>query len=147
MVEHEKTVLQKELNKALAVALTSDGWTSRSTDSYLTITCHFLKNWKLVSYRLTVSWQPQWGTCWTGTKICNAELAHIRQSECDQRGQCSNMTVAIRVSGVHLKRGCFAHILNLASNKALKVPTLSAVLVKVRSIVTFFIKAALELNI
>ena len=59
----------------------------------------------------------------------------------------SNMRVAIRVSGVDLKRGCFAHILNLASNKALKVPALSAVLVKVRSIVTFFIKAALELNI
>lgn len=31
------------------VALTSDGWTSRVTQHYLTITCHYVEDWELRS--------------------------------------------------------------------------------------------------
>lgn len=34
----------------------------------------------------------------------------------------SNMDIAIQVSGAELKLRCFAHTLNLASNKALNDP-------------------------
>lgn len=45
------------------------------------------------------------------------------------------MTVAVEVSGANLKLGCFAHTLNLASNKALGMPYLDKLLDKVRSVV------------
>lgn len=49
----------------------------------------------------------------------------------------SNMDIAIQVSGAELKLRCFAHTLNLASNKALNDPSLLKVLGRVRSVVTF----------
>lgn len=48
----------------------------------------------------------------------------------------SYMTVAVEVSGAYLNLGCFAHTLNLASNKALGMPYLDKLLGKVRSVVT-----------
>lgn len=48
----------------------------------------------------------------------------------------SYMTVAVEVSGANLKLGCFAHTLNLASNKALGMSSLDKLLDKVRSVVT-----------
>jgi hypothetical protein len=55
----------------------------------------------------------------------------------------SNMAAAIRVSGVDLKLGCFAHTLNLASNKAIDVTALGKVLDRKRSSVTFFHKSCI----
>lgn len=46
----------------------------------------------------------------------------------------SYMTVAVELSGANLKLGCFAHTLNLASNKALGMPSLDKLLDKVRSV-------------
>lgn len=45
-----------------------------------------------------------------------------------------NMTVAVEVSGANLK-------LNLATNKALSIPSLDKSLGKVRSVVTYFHKS------
>ena len=42
--------VKEELSRQAHVALTSDLWTSRATESYLTITCHFLtSSWELKS--------------------------------------------------------------------------------------------------
>ena len=46
LYEQKKTELNGELADAIAVALTTDGWTSHATESYLTITCHYIdKEW------------------------------------------------------------------------------------------------------
>ena len=54
----------------------------------------------------------------------------------------SRISVAVDVSGVDLKLGCFAHILNLGSNKALNIPSLD----KIRSVVTYFHKSNISSN-
>ena len=41
LYEQKKTELKSEFAEAVAVALTTDGWTSRATESYLTITCNY----------------------------------------------------------------------------------------------------------
>lgn len=41
LLAQEQAKLQSDLSEAKAVALTSDAWTSRATESYLTITCHY----------------------------------------------------------------------------------------------------------
>ena len=49
----------------------------------------------------------------------------------------SNMVVAVQVGGyLHVK--CFAHTLNLASQRALKLPAVARLLGRVRRITTFF---------
>ena len=45
--------VKDELNHASAVCLTTDIWTSRISQSYMTVTCHFIDNsWQLKSYVL-----------------------------------------------------------------------------------------------
>ena len=46
----EADIVKKETAAVSHVALTSDLWTSRATESYMTITCHFLTEmWELRS--------------------------------------------------------------------------------------------------
>ena len=45
----ERAQLKDELKQTPAVALTTDGWTSQATQSYLATTAHYITNWKLRS--------------------------------------------------------------------------------------------------
>lgn len=38
-----------KLDKAQSLALTTDSWASRATESYLTVTVHYISNWELKS--------------------------------------------------------------------------------------------------
>ncbi|XP_033739044.1 uncharacterized protein LOC117326406 [Pecten maximus] len=49
VLQQEKEKLFLELSQAKGVSLTSDAWTSRATESYITITCHFVRDWELKS--------------------------------------------------------------------------------------------------
>ena len=53
----------------------------------------------------------------------------------------ANMTLAAGLAGM-LHFGCFAHILNLASQRALKLPAVTRLLAKVRCIISFFRRRA-----
>ena len=139
LYESIKSKLYAELQSSEAVSLTCDGWTSRATQSFLTVTCHFVnKNWELSSKILQTD---HFEGSHTGQKI-GFELKSVMTDWgiSDKVGvitvdNASNMTVAVEVSGVDLKLGCFAHTLNLASNKALNIPSLDKILGKVRSVV------------
>lgn len=48
-----KDKVKKALQETDSVALTMDIWTSVATEVYLGLTCHYLKNWKMVSHCLT----------------------------------------------------------------------------------------------
>ncbi len=50
LYEQEKKKVVDELSRASSVALTTDGWTSRGTESYVTITAHFITaDWEMRS--------------------------------------------------------------------------------------------------
>lgn len=42
-----KAKVMATLQQANHVILTTDMWTSRSTEAYLTVTCHFIDNWQM----------------------------------------------------------------------------------------------------
>lgn len=44
LYEQTKSEVANKLRKATSVALTTDGWTSRATESYITITGHYLED-------------------------------------------------------------------------------------------------------
>ncbi|KAK7921885.1 hypothetical protein WMY93_008787 [Mugilogobius chulae] len=53
LYEQAKSAILNELTSVSAVALTTDGWTSRATESYLTVTVHFISSeWKMMSHVL-----------------------------------------------------------------------------------------------
>lgn len=151
LYENEKSKLYSELQSSGAVSLTCDGWTSRATESFLTVICHFInKNWELCSKILQTD---HFEGSHTGQKV-GFELRTMMinwgisdKVEVITVDNASNMTVAVEVSGANLKLGCFAHTLNLASNKALGIPSLNKILGKVRSVVTYFHKSNIATEI
>ena len=53
LYEEVKSKVVTELKSASAIALTTDGWTSRATQSYETVTAHFInQQWKIQNYIL-----------------------------------------------------------------------------------------------
>lgn len=49
LYDRERASLQERVKEATAVCLTTDCWTSRTTTSFMSVTCHFIENYKMVS--------------------------------------------------------------------------------------------------
>ncbi|CAI5677365.1 unnamed protein product [Oreochromis niloticus] len=50
MYEQQKSKVMAELSQASSVALTTDGWTSRATENYVTVTAHYITaEWEIRS--------------------------------------------------------------------------------------------------
>ncbi|KAK7877985.1 hypothetical protein WMY93_031365 [Mugilogobius chulae] len=96
------------------VAITCDAWTSRATQSYITVT-YFL-----------VCVMDEWG-------LKDKDPVLVT----DNAG---NMAIAAEIAKLlHIR--CFAHTINLSAERALKTPTVSRLLGRIRQIVTFFRKS------
>ncbi|XP_022043243.2 E3 SUMO-protein ligase ZBED1-like [Acanthochromis polyacanthus] len=132
------------LENADSVAITTDGWTSRATQSYLTITAHVITpEWKMASFVLQT--RPLFETH-TGTNIAQVLREAVAEWKLDRpkhsiavvTDNARNMDVAVREAGLgpHIK--CFAHTLNLATQAGLAVPRVSCLLGRIRRIVAFF---------
>uniref|UniRef100_A0A672JKK8 BED-type domain-containing protein n=1 Tax=Salarias fasciatus TaxID=181472 RepID=A0A672JKK8_SALFA len=140
LYKEEKTTVLDELRFAERVALTCDAWTSRSTESYVTVTAHHIDEWKISSHVLQT--RPMYDSH-TGENI--AALLREVVAEWGLRAKepvvvtdnAPNMAVAARLAEMdHIK--CFAHSLNLASQKALKLPAVARLLGRIRRVTGFF---------
>ena len=134
--------IKRELLQISHVALTSDLWTSRTKESYLTITCHFVTStWELKSLvletfgfekdhtaeNIAASFQKtaeEWG-------ISRKVVAMVTDNA-------ANVVAAVRHTGwTHVP--FFAHTLNLSVSEAIKADTKIHQLRKsCRDIVSFF---------
>uniref|UniRef100_A0A8C4SKE9 BED-type domain-containing protein n=1 Tax=Erpetoichthys calabaricus TaxID=27687 RepID=A0A8C4SKE9_ERPCA len=118
-----------------------DAWTSRAVQSYVTFTAHYITdNWELESRVLQT------------TAINESHTAaHIKENiqSVAQEWQltttdlvivtdnAANMLAAAQLGNFqHVK--CFAHTINLAAQRALKLPSVSRLLGKIRRITGFF---------
>ncbi|XP_078331137.1 E3 SUMO-protein ligase ZBED1-like [Crassostrea virginica] len=121
------------------VALTTDGWTSRSTDSFITITAIFLdSDWSLQNFVLQTRVLSENHT--------GENIADMLQQAVEEWGLPSNPRPPIvtdnasnmEKAGImfqaeyHIK--CYAHTLNLAAQKSLKVKQVSHILSRMRKI-------------
>ncbi|KAJ4940608.1 hypothetical protein JOQ06_026905 [Pogonophryne albipinna] len=135
-----KAHVKASLGKAERVALTCDGWTSRTTEAYVTITAHFInEEWELVMYVLQTRDMPE---SHTGHNLAE----HLRKAEWEitekdpviVTDNASNMTIAAEEAAFTLHVKCYAHTLNLAAQRALKITAVARLLGRVRRIVNFF---------
>lgn len=125
------------------VAFTTDSWTSRATRSYVTITAHFVpENFEMCSKILQTRELEE---SHTGENIGEVLRNAATEWGCYVTGittdNASNMKIAARTANISIHLGCFAHTLNLASNKAIEVKSVHKLLGKIRVLVTFFHKS------
>ncbi len=131
----------KSLSSAERVALTCDAWTSRATESFLTITAHYITTkWNLVSYVLQ---RRAMHDSHTGGNIAELLKEAVTEWGLEEKhpvivtDNASNMNVAAGLADMTHVR-CFAHSLNLASQKALKLPAVEGLLGRIRRVTSFF---------
>ena len=122
-----KDIVIEDIHAAKFCALTTDGWTSRAQDGYITTTAHYLdNNWTLHTRVLDTTVLQE---AHNGANLGKA-LKEISEKWGTNKmkgfnsvttDNASVMTVAVQQSGHDIHVGCFAHTLNLATKKGLEV--------------------------
>lgn len=139
--ERECTSLQKNVTNAPAVCLTTDCWTSRATTSFMSVTCHFTENYKMVSCLLDCF---EFSDRHTSENLAEELLRVAKEWRVEKKVACcvsdnaANITKAIKIlNWPH--HPCLAHTINLIVRDALKV--INTTVEKVKRIVEFFHKS------
>lgn len=131
--------LKMELKESGAVAITCDAWTSRATESYITVTCHYIDgDFKLQSNVLqTRAMNDSHTGVNTAAVLAEVEAEWGCQVRSLTTDNARNMKVAAREANM-MHIGCFAHTINLAANKATDLKPVSRLLGIMKSIVNYF---------
>ena len=141
--------LQEESDKHILIVITTDTWTSRAVKSYTAVTVHYITNdWVMKSKILEtkVSYNSR-----TGDNPCEHLKKYVAAWRIQQLGiilpivtdNACNIEVGVRTSDYGPHINCFAHTLNLATKKALGVPTMNTLLFRIRKIVKNFRKSTI----
>lgn len=139
-----KTRVQHELSQCESVAITTDSWTSRATENYLTVTAHALStvDWHISSYTLETKAFTQSHTADNLSASLNNtvklwDLQRHGKGPVVTTDNAMNIVKAVRLCELtHVP--CFAHTLNLATQKGLQTKEMTGVLSKVRRVVGLF---------
>ena len=148
----EKENLRASLENVTAVGLTSDGWTSRSTDPYLTITAHYIdktgSDWTLKSKVLQT--EIIVGSHTGENLAIEIDLATMNWGIHEKTvaitvDNAANMGKAVLISGIDMKIGCFAHTLHLAACKTSDITR--DITKNMRPTIAFFHKSHVEAQV
>ena len=142
MYEHISQQIKCEVSKITDYAMTHDMWTSCATESYGTITCHYITEaWELRSLVLQTR-----ATTETHSGENIAEDLNKATVEWDLEAKntpaittdnAANELKAIRLLG-WIQISCMGHNINLAVRAALDLPRVRTVIARGRNQVTFF---------
>ena len=130
------------VKSATCLALTTDGWTSRAGDSYLSVTAHFIDD----SYKRQLVVLDTFPFCERHTAhnllssiltILDAWEIEKNRITCFVKDNAANITAAVR-EGDFANIGCVDHTLQLAISDGLKVEAVMEILKIVRAIVGHF---------
>lgn len=143
LYDRERASLQERVQKVTAVCLTTDCWTSRTTTSFMSVTCHFIENYKMVSCLLDCF---EFSDRHTSENLAEELLRVAKEGQVENKVLCcvsdnaANITKAIKIlKWTH--HPCLVHTINLVVRDGLKVmkPTLD----KVKVMVEFFHKSTI----
>ncbi|XP_069105714.1 E3 SUMO-protein ligase ZBED1-like [Argopecten irradians] len=132
-------VLELKVNYLILKLLLTTWLDSRATQSYVTITAHFINfDMELCSRVLQTRQLPE---SHTGKHVGNVLRKAQHEWSCKVNvlttDNDANMKIAAQTAGIPIHIGCFAHTLNLASGRALDLKEIHHMLAKMRSIVSF----------
>ena len=145
LYQREMDRVKASLGDATSFAMTTDIWSSRANDSYISYTFHYIvddgHDFIMKSHLLEVLEFPD---SHTGENIM-VELEEVfsRWSLC-----CSNLAAFVTDNGSNMIRAfnllgwprvcCFSHTLNLAVEEVFKIPAVSKALARLRRLVSHF---------
>lgn len=118
-----KAKVENALRSADRVALMCDAWTSRATESFVTVTAHFIHEWELQSYALQAQVMSRFRTGANMAEViwkATVEWKLTGKDPAVGTNNVSNMPAAVELT-VYQHIPCFTHVLNLPSQHALKV--------------------------
>lgn len=139
-----KDKVVSDLKTATAISLTTDGWTSLATEGYNTVTAHYIDGgWKMQSYTLQTR---KMDLSHTGVNLSEMLTYAIEEWDLKRYGfnpaistdNASNVVNSVKLANMEIHVRCFAHTLNLATQKGLKITELDKILAKIRRIVGYF---------
>ncbi|KAM7399647.1 hypothetical protein PAMP_018897 [Pampus punctatissimus] len=119
--------IKDEMQKALQETDTTDIWTSVATEAYMGVTCHYLKNWKMVSHCLTTMPLEERHTTANIAEWIEEVIAKFiippEKIKAVVHDNCANVVAAAKI--LHAKHGwgtvkCTGHTLNLVVQNSLK---------------------------
>ncbi|MEW8546527.1 MAG: hAT transposon family protein [Candidatus Thiodiazotropha sp.] len=149
LYEKTKADIVKELKEAKGgVSITTDCWTSSATESYMTVTAHFVsKENELKSYVLqtrTVDDRHTAENLASELEKCANEWGLERPTVVSDNA--ANILKAVRLLNWR-SIPCLAHTINLAAKSGLKVQQVSKLLAKARDIVSYFKRNAYAMTV
>ena len=129
------------LNNARFSALTTDIWTSRATQGFLTVTCHFFVKWQLVCAVLQTVALEEAHTA--------DNIAQVLRLVAEEWGIAQKISAVVTDSGANIVAAvrqcnwphvhCFAHTLNIIAQNSIRADDrVSLLQKKCRSIVGYF---------
>ena len=144
LYEEQKKIIVDELSKASSVALTTDGWTSRATESYVTVTAHYITaEWEIKSPVLQT--RPLYESH-TGTNLAQVPAEAVAEWKIERpknnipvtTDNAKNQVSAVKEAGLGQQIGCFAHVINSASQRGITSHKMDRLLGRIRKVVSFF---------
>ncbi|XP_070132602.1 E3 SUMO-protein ligase ZBED1-like [Drosophila bipectinata] len=138
-----KTKLRDLLSSIKYCAITTDGWTSRANDHYLSVTCQFftdnfkLKSAVLSTNKLVCDTNQNSENIADSLRIVLADWEIMHKVTAIVSNNASSMIKACKLlEKRHMP--CFAHTLNLVVQDALIIDNVKEVITKCKRIVSFF---------
>ncbi|XP_039608816.1 E3 SUMO-protein ligase ZBED1-like [Polypterus senegalus] len=153
LYEKTRSDVVSELSRVPSLSLTTDSWTSRATESYLTVTVHYISpQWEMRNHVLQTRHVYEQHT---STNLAEHLKEAVNEWKLERPGttipvttdNAKNIVSAVKAAGLGPQIGCFAHTINLASQKVTSINQISRLLGKVRKIVTFFHKSTTAAHI
>ena len=145
-----KAAIIEDLNNVNDVAITADAWTSLATESYVTVTIHYItKDWQRKSAVLDTS---ELNESHSAENIAiRLELVQLVQADWNLEGKIRvcvrdnafNQAAAGRLLEDWEDLPCFAHTLQLAVNAGFAIEEVKALIKKCGQLVGVFKKSAL----
>ena len=144
LYDETKNLVLQDIAKATSLSITTDGWTSRATEGFITITTHFMRSdWTIANYVLQT--RPL-HLSHTGINIGEVLKEAINEWKLKRphgmlacvTDNASNMHIAAETAELFPHIGCFAHTINLASQRALEINTVSRLISRVKRVVAYF---------
>lgn len=134
--------LKEILKNVNYVAITSDSWTSRATESYLTVTCHFVTNDFEIKSSVLSTKPLENGINHTAENIAFALNAIFIEWDIQNKISCivtDNAANMLKVCELLKKKSlpCFAHTVNLVVQDTTSISPLKDIIAKCKEIVRF----------
>uniref|UniRef100_H3B7L0 HAT C-terminal dimerisation domain-containing protein n=1 Tax=Latimeria chalumnae TaxID=7897 RepID=H3B7L0_LATCH len=133
--------VRDKLAIAEKVAITTNSWTALNTESYVTITCHFIRQWKMKSVVLQTRALPERHTAENLADMLNtaAETWNLKgKITACVHDNASNMVLTNTALLEWESNPCFAHTLQLAINDGFKVSSINRVVGAASRLISHF---------